>query len=109
LGILSGIVCLSLLAGPQGAAAADEAVEQTKAKLQAVRKQLEELRQQEQALLKQLEQATREAAQRKESYIKAEVKGILRHEGVYFPSLPSTPGGQVVQLYRSAPSFSNQC
>jgi hypothetical protein len=82
-----------------GAAAADEDVEQTKAKLQAVRKQLEELRQQEQALLKQLEQATREAAQRKEPYIKAKVKGILRHEGVYFPSLLSTPGGQVVQSW----------
>src|SRR5262249_34462593 len=75
------------------AAAADEDVEQTKAKLQAVRKQLEELRQQEQALLKQLEQATREAAQRKEPYIKAKVKGILRHEGVYFP-IPTLNSGR---------------
>jgi hypothetical protein len=98
-GILSGLVCLSLFAGLQGAAAADEDVEQTKAKLQAVRKQLEELRQQEQALLKQLERAAQEAAKRNEAYIKAEVKGILKHEDVYFPSRFSTPGGQVVKSW----------
>jgi hypothetical protein len=85
-GILSGLVCLSLFAGLQGAAAADEDVEQTKAKLQAVRKQLEELRQQEQALLKHLERAAQEAAKRNEAYIKAEVKGTLRYHDVFFPN-----------------------
>jgi hypothetical protein len=98
-GILSGIVCFSLFAGLQGAAAADEDVEQTKAKLQAVQKQFEELRQQEQALLRRLEQAKKEAAKRNESYIKAEVKGILRQEGVYFPPPFSTPNGQVVKSW----------
>jgi hypothetical protein len=95
-GILSGIVCLSLFGGSQRAAA-DENVEQTKAKLQAVQKRLEDLRHQEQALLKQL--ATQEAAQRNKAYIKAEVKGVLRYEGVYFPRPFSTPYGQVVKSW----------
>jgi len=94
-GILSGIACLSLLAGSQ-LAAADEGVEQTKAKLQAVQKQLEELRQQEQALLKQL--AAEEAAKRNKGYIKAEVKGVLRYEGVYFP-YAAGPDGHLIKSW----------
>jgi 16S rRNA G966 N2-methylase RsmD len=95
-GILSGIAFLSLFAGSRRAAA-DEGVEQTKAKLQAVQKQLEELGQQEQALLRQL--AAQEPTKRSDGYIKAEVKGVLRHEGVYFPPPFSNPDGQVVKSW----------
>jgi hypothetical protein len=94
-GILSGIAFLSLFAGSQRAAA-DEGVEQTKAKLQAVQKQLEELRQQEQTLLKQL--AAQEAAKRNKGYIKAEVKGVLRYEGVYFP-YAGDPDGHLIKSW----------
>jgi hypothetical protein len=94
--ILSSIVCLSLLGGWQRAPA-DENVEQTKAKLQVVRQQLEDLRRQEQAFVKQLAKA--QAAQRNDSYIKAEVKGILRYEGVYYPPPFSSPEGQVVKSW----------
>jgi hypothetical protein len=94
-GILSGIVCLSLFGGLQPAAP-DEDVEQTKAKLQAVQKQLEDLRHQEQALLQQL--ATQKAAKRNESYIKAEAKGILRYEGAYFP-FSGGPDGHLIKSW----------
>jgi hypothetical protein len=77
------MVCFSLCAGFQQPALAGEAVEETKAKLQNIRKQLEDLRQQEQTLLKQLEKAKKEAAKREESYVKAEVKGTLRHEVLF--------------------------
>ncbi len=94
-GIFSGIACLSLLAGSQ-LATADEGVEQTKAKLQAVQKQLGELRQQEQALLKQL--AAEEAAKRNKGYIKAEAKGVLRYEDVYFP-YAAGPDGHLIKSW----------
>jgi hypothetical protein len=95
-GILSGIVFLSLFAGSQQAAA-DKDIEQTRAKLQAVQKQLEELRQQEQILLKQL--AAQEAAKRSEGYIKAEVKGVLRYEGVYFHPFAGGPDGHLIKSW----------
>jgi hypothetical protein len=94
-GIFSGIACLSLLATAP-LAAADEGVEQTKAQLRAVQKQLQELRQQEQALLKQL--AAPEAARRNTGYITAEVKGVLRYEGVYFPHAGG-PDGQFIKSW----------
>jgi hypothetical protein len=100
--VFSIIACLALLAGPPGAPAADDDVEQAKAKLQAVRKQLEELRLREQALLRELEQAEQEAARRKEAYIKAEVKGILRYHDVFFPNLlapSSQPNWQAVKSW----------
>src|SRR4051812_4434802 len=86
------VCCLSLFAcwppGPALRAEEDEGVAKARAKLEAVRKQLEELRQKEQALAEHLEKARREAAKRSEArgYIKAEVKGVLRHEMVFYPA-----------------------
>jgi hypothetical protein len=95
-GIVSGIVFLSLMAGSQRAAA-DEDIERTRAKLQAIRKQLEELRQQEQTLRKQL--AKQEAGKRNAGYIKAEVKGILRYEGVYYSPAVGGPDGNLIKSW----------
>ena len=81
--LLLCVFCLSLCTGFQQPAKAGEGPEKTKAKLQAVRKQLEDLRQQEQTLRKQLDETTKEAAKREESYVKAEVKGTLRHEVLF--------------------------
>jgi hypothetical protein len=94
--ILSGIVFLWLFADSQRAAE-DEGLESARAKLQAVRKQLEELRQEEQTLLKQL--AAQEAAKRSEGYIKAEVKGVLRYEGVYFHPFAGGPDGHLIKSW----------
>ncbi len=88
LNLISGFVVFSLFA-VHGATAGDDKLQEVKAKLEAVRKQIAELQQKEQSLLKELQRAKEAQAKRDDSYVKikneAEIRGILRYEDVYYP------------------------
>ncbi len=77
--ILSGIVCLSIFAVGR---AEVEAVEQPDAK--------PETAQQPDQVLTRQQQAKQEPGERKDGYIKAEVKGVLKYEDVFFPSFTNS-------------------
>ena len=81
--IVLGAIFLSLYLLSGGSIAGGEKADETKAKLKLVQKQLEELRKKEQALLKQLAE--------EDSYIKVEIKGVLRHEDIDYWTIE--PGG----------------
>jgi hypothetical protein len=67
----------AVLTMPFAGAPANDSAEQVEQKLQAIRKQIEDLRLQEQNLLKLQEQQRREAAEKATQYAKVEIRGRL--------------------------------